>query len=560
MTHLVLGAGLAGALALAGVLGAMAWLRAQETASLRRDLESEHARRLAAETERTRLARTLESMPQGVLVTDPRQPDNPIVYANHAVEALCGYRRDELVGKNARLLQGKDTDPGATAAMRAAVREGRGCAVEVVNYRKGGEPWWNAVAISPIRDESGAITEFVAVLRDVTEEKATRARLVKTQRTEAIGRMAGGIAHDFNNVLTAVAGNTELLIETLPESHPGRPLAHEVARAAGRAAMLTRQLLAFTRQQVLEPTLVNVNAVVASMHLMIRRLIGEEIEVALTLGPDLARIVADRSQIEQVVLNLAVNARDAMPHGGRLTIETADVVLDEAQARRLECAAPGPHVLLTVGDTGHGMDEETRAQIFEPFFTTRPLGEGTGLGLATVHGIVRQSGGGIAVETAPDRGTRFLVYLPAAQGEAHAGAEAPAPPRVSLRGRETVLIVEDEPAVRALAERSLRRYGYTVLCAAGGEAAIEMAAAHPGPIDLLVTDIVMPGMRGPAIAARLRAQRPDVKVLFVSGYAPGGPDDQPVLEAGSAFLAKPFGLESLVRKARELLDGAAPPR
>jgi PAS domain S-box-containing protein len=378
--------------------------------------------------------------------------------------------------------------------------------------------------------------------------------LRQSQKIEAVGRLAGGIAHDFNNLLTVINGYSQLLLGRLGPDAPDRAEIEEISTAGGRAAALTRQLLAFSRKQVLQPRVLELNAVVTNMERMLRPMIGEDIELYTVLQPQLGRVLADPGQIEQVLMNLAVNARDAMPQGGRLTIETSNVELNETYARRLLTMTPGPHVLLAVSDTGCGMDKETQEHIFEPFFTTKEQGKGTGLGLSTVYGIVKQSGGSIWVYSEPGRGTTFKIYLPRVEEPTESVEPDTARARLP-NGTETILLVEDEAGVRSLARASLQVYGYRVLEAANGDEAIRIFDRRQDAIHLLVTDMVMPGMDGRALSERLSARLPGLKVLYLSGYAEGAIVHNGVLNAGMAFLQKPFTPLSLARKVRAVLDG-----
>ncbi|HKW42243.1 MAG TPA: ATP-binding protein [Gemmatimonadales bacterium] len=378
--------------------------------------------------------------------------------------------------------------------------------------------------------------------------------LRQSQKLEAIGRLAGGVAHDFNNLLTLILSYTELARrECEPGSAMGADL-DQVVEAGRRAGALTQQLLAFSRKQVLQPKVLDLRAVVDGIEPMLRRLVGEDVELrTLPHGP-LARVKADPSQVEQVLMNLAANARDALPRGGTITIETGNVVIDEAAARRLGPMTPGPWVLLAVRDTGVGMDPATQARIFEPFFTTKEPGKGTGLGLATVYGIVKQSGGFVWVESTPGQGSVFRVYLPPVD-EAMTPAVAPAERHPAPRGTETILVVEDQDPVRALAERCLRAQGYSVLVASGGNDALTLADRHPGTIHLLVTDVVMPQMSGLELAAALAARRPDIRILYMSGYPQGSRTDEGVLSSAE-LLQKPFVPDDLIRRVRAVLDAA----
>src|SRR5436190_8217116 len=394
----------------------------------------------------------------------------------------------------------------------------------------------------------------LVLARDVTARRQLEEQLRQAQKMEAVGQLAGGIAHDFNNLLTAILGCTQLLLHATPPEDERREDIEEIKNAGLRAAELTRQLLAFSRRQVLAPKLLDMNAVVATMDKMLRRLIGEDVALVTELAADLGPVSADPGQLEQVLLNLAVNARDAMPQGGRLTIATANVLLTEEYAERHHRLPPGQYVLLAVSDTGVGMDEATQKHLFEPFFTTKEVGKGTGLGLATVYGIVKQSGGYIWVYSEAGHGTTVKVYLPRVAGAAQPLAVAEAAPELR-RGTETVLLVEDAAPVRTLARKSLESCGYRVLDAADGRAALELSAGHAGGIDILVTDVVMPGMSGRELAERLAPLRPGMRVLYTSGYTDDAMVHQGVLRSGVAFLQKPFMPESLTRKVREVLDG-----
>jgi signal transduction histidine kinase/ActR/RegA family two-component response regulator len=408
--------------------------------------------------------------------------------------------------------------------------------------------------LQTLADHCGSALERLRIEEALrSERKILEEQLRQAQKMEAVGQLAGGVAHDFNNLLTAIIGNTELLLRTIDLEDRRRLDVLEIHRAAHRAATLTRQLLAFSRKQVLQPRIVDLNGVVAELTAMLRRIIGEHVELRLQLEPGLGRVLADPNQLEQVITNLAVNARDAMPSGGTLTIRTA--TLDEAEVLPSSPESSpllGPLVELSVSDNGVGMDERTQARLFEPFFTTKELGRGTGLGLATVYGIVRQSGGHIRVSTRLHHGSTFTIYLPMAEGTAEPEIEAEGWADIP-RGTGTILVVEDEDAVRYLACRVLRGNGYRVLEAADPAAALRIVQAEAQPIDLLVTDIVMPGMSGPVLAERLVAARPDLKVLYITGYAEEAIERQGALPAGGALLEKPFTAQQLADSVRQAL-------
>ena len=396
-----------------------------------------------------------------------------------------------------------------------------------------------------------------AIDRKTTEHGLLQSqiRLQSVQKMEAIGRLAGGIAHDFNNLVQAIGGYTEILLRRLPESDPLHRNAEEIKKAGDRAAALTRQLLAFSRQQVMQPKVVPLNQVVTNVESLLRRLIGEDVELETALAEDLGFVRADVAQLEQVLMNLAVNSRDAMPDGGTLTIETRNVVLTRADQREAFAINAGPYVMLAVSDTGCGMDAETRARAFEPFFTTKAPGRGTGLGLSTVYGIVKQSDGYIWVDSEPEMGTRVRIYLPRVAEPAEVvEVRKPSPLASAPRGHETLLLVEDEEGVRELIAEWLGGHGYTVLTASNGAEALALASREARSIDLLIADVVMPQMGGPALAERLLPSRPEMKIVYVSGYADEAIGDPRVLAAGSDFLQKPFSLDALVRKVREILD------
>ena len=481
--------------------------------------------------------------------------DGTILYGSPATTRLLGYELTEFVGRNAMELIYPDDRAGVLVRLQevmAAPRTRVHVAARVV-HKNGTWRYLEGVFTNLLDDPSvGAI---VNNYRDVTDRRILEEQVILSQKMEAIGRLAGGVAHDFNNILTAIGGYTDLLLADLPAGDHRRHDVEEIHHAAQRAAGLTHQLLAFSRRQVLQPKVINLNALVPDIEKMLRRLIGEDILFATVLHPRLGNVRADPGQLEQVIVNLAVNARDAMPDGGRLTIETRDVELDEVYATDHPSVKPGRYVMLAVTDTGVGMDEETKARIFEPFFTTKVRGKGTGLGLATVYGIVQQTGGHIWPYSEPGLGTTMRVYLPRVDDPAdpikHPGDAALG----AVGGTETILVVEDEAPVRAVTRQLLQRNGYTVFEAADGPAALALVDGEAGRhIDLLLTDVIMPGMSGRELADQLRARRPNLRVLFMSGYTDDAVVRHGMLEPGLAYLEKPFRPPTLLRKVRGVLQ------
>jgi two-component system, cell cycle sensor histidine kinase and response regulator CckA len=478
---------------------------------------------------------------------------------NPAFERATGLKAAAVVGREVtevippsshELVLGKYAEAIATRAK--VVWE------EVSQYPSGTK--YGEVTISPAFDADGRCTNLVGTVHDVTqrvtaerERQVLETKLSQAQRLQALGTLAGGVAHDFNNVLSVILSYSELAREELQPGEPMRDTMDEIHTAAMRATEMTRQLLAFSRQQVLEPKVLNLNKALAGMDRLLQRLLGADVVLTTLAEPGLANVRADPGQLEQIVMNLAVNARDAMPQGGRLTIETSNVVLDEDCARKHVEVQPGRHVMLAVTDTGSGMDAATQARIFEPFFTTKEKGKGTGLGLATVFGIVRQSGGNVWVYSEPGRGTTFKIYLPVVDEESEVVGPSKAPSEVP-RGTETVLLVEDDDQVRALAREILRARGYLVLEASNGGEALLICEQHGGQVDLLLTDVVMPRMSGRQLADRLRQLRPAMKVLFMSGYTDDAILHHGVLNSGVHYLQKPITPLALLRRVREALE------
>ena len=477
-----------------------------------------------------------------------------IEFANASLAAMFGYAGPpELIGRDLRVLVAPHEIP-RVEGYAAACQEGGPAPsrYEFQGVRRDGTLIWveALMSITSWWDGPALLVTFV----DVTERKRLEDHLRQSQKMEAIGRLAGGVAHDFNNLLTVISGRAQIELLRPELSGPSRRNIDLIAEAASRASTLTKQLLAFSRKQVLQPRVLDVDIVVARMEPLLRRLIGEDIDLVTATEPVLGRVRADPGQLEQIVLNLAVNARDAMPQGGRLTIETANVELDEAYARQQADVHSGPYVLLAVSDTGVGMDAETQAHLFEPFFTTKGVGEGTGLGLATVYGIVKQSGGHITAYSEVGRGTTIKIYLPRVDAASEVRGAEPEPV-VLRRGSETVLLVEDDEAVRELTREVLEMQGYTVLAVADAGEAPGVLERSSRPIHLLVTDVVMPRLSGRELTERLRSLRPGLRVLYISGYADTAVVHHGVLDPGTPFLQKPFTPDALLRSVRKVLDG-----
>jgi PAS domain S-box-containing protein len=435
-----------------------------------------------------------------------------------------------------------------------AARTGQRCDLDFRVVDPGGRIRWLTLRGQAAGGDGAAKTRVVGLVMDVTDRRQLEEQLLQSQKLEAIGRLAGGVAHDFNNLLTGILGYAGFALKSIPPGHPSRNDIVEIERAGERAAALTGQLLSYARRQMVAPKLVQLDQLMKNLENLLKRLLGEDVVLETRYADDLWPARIDPGQFEQVILNLAVNARDAMPDGGRLTVETRNCTLDDAYTAQHPEVAPGPYVMLAVTDTGHGMDVITQARIFEPFFTTKEQGKGTGLGLAVIYGIIKQAGGHVWVYSEPDEGTTFKVFLPRATGEDELAPEAERPELASAAGSETLLVVEDEPVVRSLAVRSLVEQGYQVLQAADGPSALAAARTHDGDIHLLVTDVVMPGMNGRELADRLAAERPGLRVLYVSGYTDHAVVRHGVLEEGIAFLSKPFDLRELGRTVREVLD------
>ena len=492
----------------------------------------------------------LNAAADAIVITDR---EGVIEWANPAFTTLTGYSSEEAVGRNPRdLLRSGLHDSSFYKGLWDTVLDGRIWSGELTNRRKDGSLYAEEQTITPLKDEQGAIANFIAIKRDVTAKKELEAQFLQAQKMESVGRLAGGIAHDFNNILTIINGTAEIALADRPPGDSVRTDLAHIHQAGQRAASLTRQLLAFSRKQILKREVLSMNTVVNGLENMLKRLLGADISLVCTLSQSLGLVRVDPGQLEQVLMNLCVNARDAMPTGGRLTIETHDAHLDDTHAATHHEIVPGPHVLLAVSDTGMGMDKETQARLFEPFFTTKELGRGTGLGLSTVYGIVKQSGGTIWVYSEVGKGTTFKVYLP----RVDIVPEPLQPVRLAARGESTgtIVIVEDDEALLQLSARILERAGYTVLTASTGARALELLATHQDPIHLVFTDVVLPGLSGPGLAAQIAQRHPETKVLYTSGYTDDAVLRHGVLDGQIQFISKPYSRTELTTKIQEVLD------
>jgi PAS domain S-box-containing protein len=499
------------------------------------------------------LAAVVESSPDAIISLTP---GGIVLTWNHGAERIFGYSAAEATGRSIQFLSPRGRPVEGLTLMERVERADTVEPFETVRVKKDGTQIHIALTLSSIKNSDGEVVGVSTVARDVTESKNLEEMLRQSQKMEAVGQLAGGVAHDFNNLLGVILGYTGLMLDRLGPDDSNRKGIEEIQKAGDRAALLTCQLLAFSRKQVLQPKVLDLNTVVAGTEKLLQRLIGEHIELRVVLNPALGRVKADSGQLEQIIMNLAVNARDAMPPGGKLTIETSNVELDEEYAEMHPSAQPGPHVMLSVTDTGCGMDAKTKERIFEPFFTTKEFGKGTGLGLSTVYGIMKQSGGSVWVYSEVGIGTTFKIYLPCVDTKTEIATPADGLEKVK-GGSQTILVVEDEAALLQVTHQSLEAVGYVILAARSPAEAIRISESHPGPIHLMVTDVIMPGMNGAQLATHLSAPRPEMKVLYVSGYTDDTIVRHGVLEPGLAFLQKPFSPKTLARKVGEVLATAS---
>ena len=482
-----------------------------------------------------------------------RTDGGELIYVNAGYERFFGSTLEELRKKPLHQMVPPEVVTRLQAAYQQVREENRPVGLTAAIPDPAGNSHEFRFHLFPIR-RAGGRRFLGGIAVDISEQRQLEHQFHQVQKMEAVGRLAGGVAHDMNNVLAVINGYSELLLDTAGLDTRVRARLNEIRGAGERAAGLTRQLLAFSRRQVLAPAVLDLNEVIGGLVGMLRRLIGEDVELALLSARELGKVRADRGQVEQVLMNLAVNARDAMPTGGQITIETQNTFLDRSYCEQHAGVDPGPYVVFSVSDTGCGIPKEMQERIFEPFFTTKDPGKGTGLGLATAFGIVKQSGGHVSLYSEPGIGSTFRVYLPRAEGTPEA-CEPELPPTESIRGTETILLAEDEDGVRWMVREALRAVGYSVLIAATPAEALEIAAGHPGPIDLLLSDVVMPGMGGRELAERVDKLRPNTRVLFMSGYTDDAIVRHGVLAARMAFIQKPFSPAALARKIREVLDG-----
>ncbi len=505
--------------------------------------------RRKTEMELTRLASVIEQASEAIMITDIH---GNLEYVNPAFTRVTGYQSAEVLGQNPRLLKSGKHSVDFYYELWQTILHGEIWRGVLTNKKKDGSIFYEDATIFPIKNAEGEIINFAAVKRDITQERILEEQIQQSQKMEAIGRLAGGVAHDFNNLLTVINGYCDLILNRLQPGDPFFKEINQIYSAGKRASSLTNQLLAFSRKQIIQPHILNLNSQVQELEKMLRRLIGEDIELFTDLDAELGYVKMDPGQFDQIIMNIVVNARDAMPKGGKLTIETANVVLDREYIRSHAQVKPGKYVMLAISDTGIGMTPEVMRHIFEPFFTTKGRSKGTGLGLSTVYGIVKQNNGYIWVYSEPGKGTTFKIYLPQ-QGEAAEATRAEEAAE-NYRGNETVLVVEDDTNVRELTIQILQENGYCVLIASHAREALRALEEHSGEIHLLLSDVIMPDLSGRDLVKKAQAIRPNIKVLYMSGYTDNAIVHHGVLEANTNFIQKPFSPQVLLQKVRQVLD------
>jgi PAS domain S-box-containing protein len=525
--------------------------RIQQMVSMNEELsrELQHSRLL--EETREMQARAFDAFLQGVILTDPTQPNNPIVYVNDGFVRLSGYCKQEVLGRSIDYLFHAEGNSSQWEKIEQAIQSRKPLHIEFLSHRKDNSPLWTTISVAPVY-ESGRLVNLAFVLTDISELKRYELQARQTSKMEAIGHLAGGIAHDFNNLLLIINGSCELISienDNLPATVTER--IEEIHQAGQRAAELTQQLLAFSRKAVLQPKIIQLNSLIEKLKKTLLRLIGEDIILMSNLATDLKKVFVDPTQMEQLIINMAVNARDAMQTGGTIRIETRNFRNTGEENSGLGELPVGDYVLLSITDTGHGMSPEILARIFEPFFTTKGIGKGTGLGLAMAYGVVKSFGGHIAVESQEGRGSTFRVYLPVATGQTSRPSSAA---DIRPHGNETILLVEDEPSVRKVAAKALQSHGYVVLSANDGIDALLILKNHRGPIDLLLTDVVMPGMSGRELREEIDLIRPIANVIYMSSYTDDEVVRHGITEAECDFIHKPFTIPELLKKVRQVLD------
>ncbi len=518
--------------------------------SMRDAIQGYQAELLLRQKSLIKLSTAVEQSPVSIVITDA---DGDIEFVNPKFTQITGYPFEEVLGKNPRIMKSGETPPEEYKRLWETITAGNAWHGVFHNKKRSGELFWEAAAISPIQNDEGIITHYLAIKEDITERKRLEEQLRQAQKMEAVGQLAGGIAHDFNNILTAIIGYGNIALMKIPEVDPVRTYLGQMLVAAERAAALTKSLLAFSRKQIINPRPVSVNVIIERVEKLLHRSIGEDIELKTSLTEKETTVLADSGQIEQILINLAMNARDAMPNGGNLIIETGRAEIDDHYIKSHGYGKRGTYVLISVTDSGEGMDKKTRERIFEPFFTTKEVGKGTGLGLSIVYGSIKQHNGFINVYSEPGRGTSFTIYLPLLKAEARpAAAGEPAPPPKG--GTETVLLAEDDTALRHLARGVLEEFGYTVIEAVDGQDAVEKFNTHKDRIQLLILDVIMPKKNGRETFEETKRIKPGIKALFTSGYPAEIIQKKGILEAGINFIIKPHPPQDLLRKIREVLD------